>query len=112
MLGVDNCLPWSFLFKTLSFVVCIAGFVLQSYEIMVEFLNERSSIGIAYNVESKIPLPAITICPAKTMRYPIDKRIATEQEFIDATYDYDDLIMPPGDNVTAWKFKSEVRIIT
>ena len=106
--GVGNCLLWSALFKAFGVVVCFGGFLLQTYEIFVEFMDEQTSIGIAYNVEAKIALPSITICPAKTMKYPIDKRTVTEEEFLNATYAMEELILPVKDNVTSWKFKTEV----
>lgn len=108
--GIGSCAFWSAGFKGFAVLVCFTGFMLQSYEIFIEFTNGHSSIGIEYNVATRIALPQITICPAKTVKYPIDKRTATKEEFMRATYGMDELILPYEDNVTAWKFKTEVKI--
>ena len=99
---------WRTLAKAACVVACFTGFSLQSYEIFLVFLNGEVSIGLEYNKENKMALPSLTVCPAKTTKFPMDKRTATRGEFMASTYSFDDLFLPTWADESSWKFKAEV----
>ena len=101
-------MDWFLCAKIVGGLICLIGLVLQSLNIFTGFATNQSSIGITYDVEDRMELPSITICPAKSTKYPLDKRTASDQKFVDATYSKEELIFTENEGNSNWKFKGDV----
>ena len=90
-------------------LICVILFCIQSYDILIQFVAKKTSIGVETLLEPLLLLPCVTICPAQATKFANkDLRIVDEQNFVDSTYDLKDLVPQYNSNLSHWKLLKEV----
>lgn len=97
---------WSLFFNAGASLLCLVGFLYQSSDIFITFINGDTGIGFSDTVEERMEMPAITLCPAKYTKHKFDPKKTDLETYLNGTYNVDDLFHL--DNRSGWQYEKNV----
>ncbi len=80
--------------KVLASCCCLSLLLLQLSTVLEAYRSGRTNTAISYRGNEPMRLPSVTICP----RVPHKRTVpmATEKEYLDNTWDLEDIFHPVG----------------